>query len=232
MSEGQTYTYHYWRPAVTVDNVVFCFDGKNLKVLLVQRKNEPYKNCWAFPGGFLEEKETLEEAAKRELLEETGLVPLSLTQIGAFSAIDRDPRERVITTAFFSIVHPKEAEAAVAGDDAAEVSWFNIKELPTLAFDHAQIFSSAFLYLKIHFHFSPIGFSLLGDTFTLSDMYRLHISIFQCPIDRRNFQKKFLKLNLILPVEDAQNSHSPHSPKLYKFNREGFNTLLSKFMKP
>lgn len=232
MSEEKTFTYHYWRLSVSVDNVVFCFDGKNLKVMLVKRRNEPYKDCWAFPGGFLEENETLEEAAKRVLLEETCIVPLSLTQIGSFSALDRDPRERVITTAFFSIVHPKEAEAAIAGDDAAEVSWFNIKELPTLAFDHAQIFATAFQHLKIHFHFSPIGFTLLGDTFTLPDMYRLHISIFQCPIDRRNFQKKFLKLNLISPIKDAPNTHSPHAPKLYKFNEEGYKALLSKFMKP
>lgn len=136
------YAYKYPHPAVTTDCVVFGYDGVRLNVLLVERGNDPFKGCWAFPGGFLEIDEDAPEGAMRELKEETGIEISHLEQLGAFTAPGRDPRERVISIAFFSLVRIDET-AAVAGDDAASVRWWRIDKLPELAFDHKAIFDKA-----------------------------------------------------------------------------------------
>ena len=147
--QGQ-YTYDYPRPAVTTDCVLFSRDERNeLSVLLIERGGEPYKGCWAFPGGFLEMDETVEEGASRELQEETGLIISSgnglLKQLGCYSKVDRDPRGRVITIAFYAVI-PK---AAVKGsDDARDARWFPVSALPPLAFDHDQILRDALRRLE------------------------------------------------------------------------------------
>lgn len=146
-TQGQ-YTYDYPRPALTADCVLFCRDENNaLSVLLIERGGEPYKGCWAFPGGFLEMDETIEECAARELQEETGLALQSpLSQLGCYSRVDRDPRGRVITVAFYAVVE----KAAVTGsDDARDARWFPLAALPPLAFDHAQILRDALKRLGI-----------------------------------------------------------------------------------
>lgn len=229
MSEGKTFSYKYWRPAVTVDNVVFCFDGTHLNVLLIKRANEPFKDCWAFPGGFLEENESLEEAAKRELKEETSLEPLYMEEIGSFSAVNRDPRGRVISTGFYCVVPPIAKDMANAGDDAAEAQWFPIHELPPLAFDHADIFRKAILHLRLGFHLIPVAFQLLGKTFTIPNIQRLYTDVFGRPFDRRNFQKRILQLGLVDPVEDSNSEK--HAPKQYKFNEEAYYQLRKKVLK-
>lgn len=142
-----SYTYKYPRPAVTTDCVVFTKEEP--KVLLIQRGNEPYKGCWAFPGGFMNMEETAEECAVRELKEETGLTVNQIQQIGAYSKVDRDPRGRTISIAYLAIV---DAPTAVAGmDDAAKAAWFPLSSLPDLAFDHKDIMADAIaLFNKIH----------------------------------------------------------------------------------
>lgn len=229
MSEKGKFCYDYWRPAVTADNVVFCFDGSHLNVLLIKRGREPYKDCWAFPGGFLEENETLEEAARRELKEETGLEPLYIEEIGAFSGVDRDPRGRVISGGFYSVVSPTDKERAIAGDDAAQACWFPVNELPALAFDHAEVFRKALIHLRIGFHLIPVAFLLLGDIFTIPDIQRLYTDVFNRTFDRRNFQKRFLKLGLVDPVEEPE--RSKRLPKRYRFNEEAYYQLRKKVMK-
>lgn len=135
-----SYTYKYPRPAVTTDCVVFTKEEEP-KVLLIQRGNEPYKGCWAFPGGFMNMEETAEECAVRELKEETGLTVKQIQQIGAYSKVDRDPRGRTISIAYLAIV---DAPAAVSGmDDAAKAAWFPLTSLPNLAFDHQDIMTDA-----------------------------------------------------------------------------------------
>lgn len=141
----QQYTYDYPRPAVTTDCVVFGLDGQNLKVLLIERGQEPYKGHWAFPGGFLNMDETAEQCAVRELKEETGLDLHDMKQIGAFSDVNRDPRGRVITIAFYALTKPA---AVQGGDDAAQAKWFSLKELPPLAFDHDLILCEARMKLR------------------------------------------------------------------------------------
>lgn len=135
-----SYTYKYPRPAVTTDCVVFAKEEEP-KVLLIQRGNEPYKGCWAFPGGFMNMEETAEECAVRELKEETGLTVNQIQQIGAYSKVDRDPRGRTVSIAYLAIV---DAPTAVSGmDDAAKAAWFPLSSLPDLAFDHKDIMADA-----------------------------------------------------------------------------------------
>lgn len=134
------YTYRYPHPAVTTDCVVFGFDGVKLNVLLIERGGEPYKGCWALPGGFLNIDEDAPDGARRELNEETGLVVKNIEQLAAFTTVDRDPRERVISIAYFTLTRISDVEG---GDDAATARWFPINRVPQLAFDHRQILNLA-----------------------------------------------------------------------------------------
>ena len=134
------YCYKYPHPAVTADCIVFNREDHTISVLLIKRKNDPYKDCWAFPGGFINIDESAEEAAIRELKEETGLDVSSVKQLKAYSKPDRDPRERVITIAFIAESKLKEVKG---GDDAKEARWFDILHLPPLAFDHSMILQDA-----------------------------------------------------------------------------------------
>ena len=199
MEQPKTYCYEYPRAAITTDCVIFGYDGQNLKALLIQRGNDPYKGHWAFPGGFLNMNETLEEGARRELMEETSFCPDVLEQFHAFSKVDRDPRERVITVAFYALVKPGEVKS---GDDASDAQWFNTHEMPPLAFDHDEIFTLALKHLRERIYFEPIGFNLLGETFTLPQLQRIYETILDTTFDRRNFQRKMLMNDLLIPAEE------------------------------
>lgn len=231
MDKNNKYTYEYWRPAVTVDNVVFSFDGMHLNTLLIRRKNEPFRDFWAFSGGFLDEFETLEDAARRELKEETGLTPKYFSEVGSFSGLDRDPRGRTISIAFASVVRPTQVEVH-ADDDAAEVKWFPVIELPQLAFDHEQIYRKALWKLRIGFLNAPIAFVLLNDIFTLPEMQRLYSDVYCRTFDRRNFQKKFLSAGILTPVaQEKDEKKNAHSPILYRFNEGAYLQFREKVMK-
>ena len=195
------FQYKYEHMAVTTDCVIFCYEDWKLKVLLVRRGGEPYKGMWAFPGGFLRMKETAEEGALRELREETGLSPASIGQLGVFSDVDRDPRERVITIAWYALVKPHEV---VGGDDADEAAWFPVDELPPLAFDHGEIFNAAMERLRRDIHFQPVGFDLLDDTFTIPDLQRLYEAILGVKFDRRNFQRKILASGILEEADPCE----------------------------
>ncbi len=196
------YQYRYEHMAVTTDCVIFTYEDWKLKVLLVRRGGEPYKGAWAFPGGFLRMDETAEQGALRELREETGISPASIGQLGVFSDVYRDPRERVITIAWYALVKPSEV---VGGDDADEAAWFPVDALPPLAFDHTKIFDAAMERLRRDIHFQPVGFDLLDDTFTIPDLQRLYEAILGVKFDRRNFQRKILSSGILeeVPCEDT-----------------------------
>ena len=193
------YQYKYEHPAVTTDCVIFTYEDWKLKVLLVKRGGEPYKGEWALPGGFLRSNETAKEGALRELWEETALEASAIGELGVFSKPDRDPRERVITIAFYALVKPSEVHG---GDDADEAAWFPIDDLPQLAFDHADIIHSALERLKRDIHFEPIGFDLLDEEFTIPDLQRLYEIILGVKFDRRNFQRKILSSGILEEAED------------------------------
>jgi 8-oxo-dGTP diphosphatase len=132
------YTYNYPRPAVSADIAVFRQKGQSLEILLIRRRNLPFQGMWALPGGFMEIDETLEEAAARELDEETGLKNIDLKQFRTFSQVNRDPRTRVVTTVFYGSI-AQEDSSVKGGDDAERAEWFDINELPLLGFDHKEI---------------------------------------------------------------------------------------------
>ena len=198
-----SYTYEYPHPAVTTDCVVFGFNGKELEILLIERGIEPFKGAWAFPGGFMGIEESAEECAQRELREETGLTIHSLKQLGAFTSVHRDPRERVVSIAFYALVQPSDV---TGGDDAKQARWFPVDDAPPLAFDHDYILRKALQQLRKDIYFEPIGFELLDKAFTMSELQRLYEAILGVRFDRRNFEKKIIQTGILqLSDEDDDN---------------------------
>src|SRR5712671_5799946 len=222
-----TYSYQYPRAALTVDCVVFGFDEGELKVLLIQRALEPFKGRWALPGGFVRVDETLDEAARRELAEETGLKNVFLEQLYTFGAVDRDPRERVVSVAYYALVKLSDHRAKAA-TDAANAEWFPISKAPKLAFDHAEILASALARLKGKVRYEPIGFELLPPKFTLSQLQHLYESALGTELDKRNFRKKVLSLGSLAPLKETRMA-GPHRPaQLFRFDAEKYRKLAQR----
>jgi len=170
-NQPQQYCYRYPHPAVTTDCVVFGYDGLHINLLLVKRGRDPYKDCWALPGGFLNIDEDAPDGARRELIEETGLQVTNIEQLGAFTAPDRDPRERIISIAYFTLVRVREV---LGGDDAAAAQWFPINRLPQLAFDHGLIFEQA-LERMSHFLKLKTG-NFISDDFSYEEIDMIYYS--------------------------------------------------------
>ena len=219
------YCYKYPHPSVTTDCVIFGFNGERLQVLLIERGIEPFKGRWAFPGGFLKMDETAEEGAKRELKEETGLENAYIQQLHTFSAPNRDPRERVITIAYYALVNIQEVKG---GDDAASARWFPLDEIPPLAFDHDYILRMATQKLREQIHFQPIGFELLPAKFTIKELQSLYEAILGINFDRRNFSKKMLHLEILTELDETIWPTPKREAKLYKFNSEKYEELKRK----
>lgn len=184
---------------LTTDCVIFGYAEGQLKVALIERKNPPFQGMWAFPGGFVETNETVEESAQRELQEETGIQNVYLEQFHAFNKPGRDPRGPTVTVAFFALVNSEKC-SLVAADDAANAKWWPAYELPKLAFDHDEIYREALKALRIAIRVNPLAFELLPKQFTLSEMQNLYEQILGTKLDKRNFQEKVAKMQLIKPV--------------------------------
>jgi 8-oxo-dGTP diphosphatase len=189
----------YFKPSVTVDTVIFALRADNLQVLLVKRKHSPFEGMWAIPGGFVQIDETLEAAARRELQEETGLSDIYLEQLYTFGDPGRDPRDRVITVTYFAIV-PASGMAPRAGDDAAEVGCWSIYDLPPLAFDHDQILRYALTRLRYKLEYTAVGFNLLPEEFTLTQLQAAYEIVLGVKLDKRNFRRKILSAGIIEPA--------------------------------
>ena len=214
------YTYKFPHPSITADVVIFAMHENDLKVLLVQRKNPPYKNHWAIPGGFVEIDEDLELGARRELEEETGVKNVFLEQLYTFGAPKRDPRERVITVAYYSLVNPVRA-----GSDALNACWFSVRQLPKLAFDHKKILAMAVERLKGKALYAPIVFELLPRKFKLSQLQQVFEIILDRKLDKRNFRKKILGTGMLTETAGMDKSEQRRPAKLYRFDRKKFNKL-------
>ena len=222
------HTYQHPRPAVTVDCVVFGFDTEgDLKILLIQRDVEPFKNRWALPGGFVRLDETLDDAALRELSEETGLRDVFLEQLYTFGALDRDPRERVISVAHYALV-ALDGRTLSPTTDARSAAWFSLADLPSLAFDHEKILGTAVQRLKGKVRYQPIGFELLPAKFTLSQLQHLYETILERPLDKRNFRKKILSMGLLVELDEIQQDVAHRAARLYRFDESRYQRLLKK----
>ncbi|WP_417462042.1 NUDIX hydrolase [Kordiimonas sp.] len=205
-----TYTYQYPHPAVTTDIVIFSVRENALQLLLIKRGGEPYKGSWALPGGFVKLDESVDACAKRELAEEAGLQDVYLEQLYTFGKVDRDPRERVISVAYYTLT-PSEHLLPEAGTDAAEVAWFPISELPELAFDHTEIINVARKRLAAKMEYSTIGLQFMAEEFTLSQLQIVYEQATGKELDKRNFRKWILSLDLIKETgkKYAAGAHRP-----------------------
>lgn len=222
---AEGYVYEYPRAAMTTDSVIFGFDGKDLQVLLIKRGLEPYKGCWAFPGGFLRMDETIEQCAQRELKEETMLEQVYMEQLGVFSEVERDPRGRIITTAFYALVNIEEVHG---GDDAEDAQWFPIDKIPTLAFDHDRILRVAMRKLREDLHFRPVGFELLPEKFTMCQLQHLYEAILDIHFDRRNFLKKMQTVGILDDTGEKESGAAHRAATYYRFNKERYEHFKSK----
>ena len=219
------HTYPYPRPAVTVDCVVLGLDAADLKVLLIQRGMEPFRHAWALPGGFVQDDEDLDTAARRELREETSIEDVYLEQLYTFGAPGRDPRGRVITVAYYALAKLSDFRIAAA-TDAENVGWFALGELPRLAFDHADIIERAVERLRGKVRYAPIGFELLPPRFSLTQLQRLYEIVLERPLDKRNFRKKILSLGLVVETDEVEQGVRHRAARLYRFDKKKYERLL------
>jgi 8-oxo-dGTP diphosphatase len=219
------YTYQHARPALSVDCVVFGLDADELKVLLVQRKHDPFAGCWAFPGGFVDVGETPQEAARRELEEETGLKNVFLEQLHTFGDPARDPREHVVSVAHYGLVNVC-GHRARAADDARDAAWFRVLRPPPLAFDHDKILQMAYERLKGRVRREPVGLGLLPRRFTLSELQRLYEAILVEKIDKREFRRRMLKTGLLVQTSETRNEAAHRAARLYRFDMRKYRRLL------
>ncbi len=223
------YTYEYPRPSVTVDCVIFGLDQESLKVLLIQRKHDPFAGKWALPGGFVDMDEPIDQAAQRELEEETGISGMYMEQLYTFGDVHRDPRGRVISVAYYALVNLTAYQhQVVAASDASQARWFAVADLPLLAFDHEKVMEIAVKRLKNKVRYQPIGFELLPEKFALSQLQNLYEMILGRTLDKRNFRKKILKMNLLVELAEMQQGVSHRAAKLYKFDKENYQQLEAK----
>ena len=219
-------TYQYERPSLTVDCVVFGLDveEQDLKVLLIQRGLPPFEGQWALPGGFVRIHETLEHTAIRELREETGIEQLYLEQLYTFGALKRDPRERVVTIAYYALANLNDHKLR-ASTDARKAAWFLVSDLPPLAFDHERIVEVALTRLQGKLRYEPVGFELLPKKFTLPQLQTLYEIVLERPLDRRNFRKKILSMGLLIDLGDVQEDVAHRAARLYQFDEKKYRHL-------
>lgn len=206
---------------LTVDAVVFGYEEGLVSILLVKRKYEPFKGCWALPGGFVLEDESLEAAVERELHEETGVKINYLEQLYTFGNPARDPRGRIVSITYFGLVRP-DAFHIKASTDAEEAEWFDINQLPEISFDHKEIIESAIKRLQGKITYEPIGFELLDKKFTFSDLEKLYSSLLGREVDRRNFRKKIQSFNILDDLDEKVSKSTGRPANLFQFNKKRY----------
>ncbi len=213
------FTYDHPRPQVSVDIVVFTVRNNGLQVLLVRRGREPFRGSWALPGGFVNMEESLDEAAMRELQEETGLSQAYLEQLYTYGRPDRDPRGRVITVAYFALI-PSDAPVRLeGGSDADQAAWWDPEEFPDLAFDHAEIITYALRRLRYKLEYSAVGFELLPAEFTLTELQNTYEIILGENLDKRNFRRRILEAGVIEPTPRYRSGEG-RPAQLYRYRED------------
>jgi len=207
------------RPSVTVDVVIFALVAEDLKVLLIRRKYAPFAGVWAIPGGFVMPDESLEQAAVRELAEETGVTDVYIEQLYTFGDPGRDPRTRVITVAYFALVQ-YDAIRHRPGTDAAETQWFSVFDVPSLAFDHREILEYALTRLRYKLEYTSVGFQLLPDVFTLTDLQKAYEIILGELLDKRNFRRKILASGILQETGKRKRDGEGRPAMLYRYRQD------------
>ena len=201
------------RPAVSVDVVIFTILDETLQVLLVKRETEPFTGMWALPGGMIRSDETLEDAARRQLQQKTGVRDVYLEQLYTFGNPGRDPRMRVFTVAYYALA----PETAVMTSESAGIAWWPAHELVPTAFDHGDIIRYSLERLRNKLDYTPVGVELLPQRFTLSELQKVYEAILGKPIDKRNFRKKIRGRDWLVKCEGTRRN-GPHRPaQLYGF---------------
>ena len=214
-----SYEYEYPHPAVTVDVVVFTIENDELKVLLIQRDHEPFAGEWAIPGGFIEIDERLSDAAKRELKEETGVSAAYLEQLYTFGHPDRDPRERIITVAYYALI-PSDQLPIAAGDDARDAKLFGMSDLPELASDHGNILRVAKQRVTERLNDAFFAFRIMPKTFTMYELRRVYELFLGETLDKRNFRKKIIALDQIEETGEKRESVRHRPARLYRVKKD------------
>jgi 8-oxo-dGTP diphosphatase len=218
-------SYRYARPALAVDCVVFGLDEDQLRVLLIQRGTPPFEGQWALPGGFVRVEESVHDAARRELAEETGLYDVYLEQLYTFGEVRRDPRERVVTVAYYALVNLADHKVRAA-TDARDAAWFAVHDGPTLAFDHRAILAAALERLRGKVRYQPIGFELLPEKFTLSQLQHLYELVLERELDKRNFRKRVLAMDLLVETDETERDVAHRAARLYRFDERKYKRLV------
>jgi len=214
------FTYTHPHPAVTTDVVLFTIQNDALDVLLIRRAGDPFLGSWALPGGFIDIGEDLDAGALRELREETGVTGVYLEQLYTFGRPDRDPRERVITIAYYALV-PLGKVRPVAAGDARELAWFQLNQLPALAFDHDEIIALAKRRLAAKLQYSTIALQFMPPQFTLSELQRVYEIIQDEPMDKRNFRKRVLAYDCIEETGRERRNGNHRPARLYAVKSPG-----------
>ena len=215
-------TYYNINPQfyVYVDCIIFGFDKGSLKLLLLKRNFEPAKGSWSLMGGFVQDGESVDDAAKRVLAELTGLENVYMEQVGTFGEVDRDPGERVISVAYYALININEYDRNLVQQHNAH--WAEINEIPPLVFDHPQMVKQARIMLQKKASSEPIGFNLLPSLFTLFQLQSLYEAIYGEPLDKRNFRKRVADLNYIEKTDKIDKTGSKRGAALYKFNENAY----------
>ena len=205
---------------VSVDCIIFGFDKGSLKLLLLKRNFEPAKGSWSLMGGFVQDGESVDDAAKRVLAELTGLENVYMEQVGTFGEVDRDPGERVISVAYYALININKYDRNLVQQHNAH--WAEINEIPPLVFDHPQMVKQARIMLQKKASSEPIGFNLLPSLFTLFQLQSLYEAIYGEPLDKRNFRKRVADLNYIEKTDKIDKTGSKRGAALYKFNENAY----------
>jgi 8-oxo-dGTP diphosphatase len=212
---------------LSIDCIIFGLDDSRLKVLLLERAIEPSLGLWALPGGFVLEQEDLDMAARRTLEATTGMTRVFMEQVQAFGRVNRFPGRRVVTIAYYALIKSLHGNLR-AGPDATDVQWFDVQKTPELVFDHQEILEAALATLRTKVRREPIGFELLPQKFTLSELQGLYEAVLDTTFDTRNFRKKLLKMNLLVELDERQTGVPHRAARLYSFNRDSYENLKEK----
>lgn len=217
----------YFSFAVSIDCVVFGFDGEDLKVLLIERSSEPFKNCWALPGDLLEPDKDLNSSVNKVLKDLTGLNGLYFEQVETFGETDRHPLGRVITTSYYTLVKVSDY-ILNPSSFAAEAKWFNVNKIGDLAFDHNKILTSCTNQLKKSVRLKPVGFELLPQKFTITQLQKLYEAVYGVEFDKRNFRKKIFQMDFLNDTGLMQENVSHRPAKLFEFDEQRYIELKNK----